>query len=226
MGDTATGSPVAEQKDSRAYTTLYAPYIHLILSLYSYAYSLPASQPPPYEKGHSTMAIVDINELFETLRGKIGRLVFRRLPDGRLVVSGAPLRRKKKGTPGQKAYRRTFKERTQFAKWAAKEYPVYARLAAERPMISAYNMALADSSHPPVIHRILRRDGRILVQASDDVLVAKVNVSVSDERGKLLEWLDAVRLEGDWWECIPQLEGRIAAHAWDIPGNQTRMELE
>ena len=55
-------------------------------------------------------------------------------------------------------------------------------------MISAYNMALSDISHPPVIHHIL-------VQASDEVLVAKVNVSVSDEHGRLLEWLEAVRLE-------------------------------
>jgi hypothetical protein len=171
------------------------------------------------------MAIVDLNDLFKTLRGKIGGLVFRRMPDGSIVVSGAPLRRKKKGTPGQKAYRRTFTERTQFAKWAAREYPVYARLAAERPMISAYNMALADSSHPPVIHRILRKDGRILVQASDDVMVEKVNVSVSDEHGKLLEWLEAVRLEGDWWEAVPRVEGRVAAQAWDIPGNRARLEL-
>jgi hypothetical protein len=172
------------------------------------------------------MAKVDFTEIFNSLRGKIGRLVFRRLPDGSIVVSSAPRGRKKKGTPGQKAYRRTFKERTQFAKWAAKEYPVYAQLAARRPMLSAYNMALSDSSHPPVIHRILRRDGRVLVQASDDVMVAKVNVSVSDEHGKLLEWLVAVRVEGEWWECTPRKEGRIAAYAWDIPGNRARLELE
>ena len=58
------------------------------------------------------------------------------------------------------------------------------------------------------------------------MLVAKVNVSVSDEKGKLLEWLEASRLEGDWWECIPSVEGKIAALAWDIPGNQARLELE
>lgn len=71
-------------------------------------------------------------------------------------------------------------------------------MAAKRPMITAYNLAMSDISHPPVIHRILRKVGRILVQASDGVMVAKVNVSVSDEHGKLLEWLEAVHLEGDW----------------------------
>jgi hypothetical protein len=57
------------------------------------------------------------------------------------------------------------------------------------------------------------------VQASDNLMVAKVNVSVSDEHGKLLEWLVAIRLE-----CVPQLEGRIAAHACHIPGNRARLE--
>ena len=172
------------------------------------------------------MAKADLNKLVNSLRGRVGDLVFRQMPDGSIVVSSAP-KKKRRSSKRQKAYRRgTFTQRTQWAKWAYKEYPVYARLAAERPMVTAYNMALADSSHPPVIHLILRKDGRILVQASDDVLVAKVNVSVSDEKGKLLEWLEASPLEGDWWECVPQLEGRIAALAWDIPGNQARLELE
>jgi hypothetical protein len=173
------------------------------------------------------MASVDITKLFKTLRGKIGGLVFRHMPDGSIVVSSAPQKRRRRSSKAQKAYRRgTFRDRTQWAKWAYKEYPIYARLAAKRPMITAYNLALSDISHPPVIHRILPRDGRILVQASDDVMVAKVNVSVSDEHGRLLEWLEAVRLEGDWWECVPRVEGKVAAQAWDIPGNRARLELE
>jgi hypothetical protein len=173
------------------------------------------------------MATVDISKLLKTLRGKIGGLVFRHMPDGTIVVSSAPKKGRRRSTKVQKAYRRgTFRDRTQWAKWAYKEYPIYARLAAERPMITAYNLAMSDISHPPVIHRILLRDGRILVQASDNVSVEKVNVSVSDEQGRLLEWLEATRLEGDWWEAVPQVEGKIAAQAWDIPGNQARLELE
>ena len=172
------------------------------------------------------MAKVDLNKLVKSLHGKVGDLVFRQMPDGSIVVSSAP-QKKRRSTKAQKAYRRgTFTDRTQWAKWAYKEYPIYARLAATRPMITAYNLAMADIAHPPVIHRILRRDGRVLVQASDEVLVEKVHVSVSDEHGKPLEYLEAVRLEGDWWECVPSVEGKIAARAWDIPGNQTHLELE
>ena len=67
------------------------------------------------------------------------------------------------------AYRKgTFKDRTQWAKWAYKHYPIYEELAAGLPMITAYNLAVKDIAHPPVIHRILRKEGRILSQASDD----------------------------------------------------------
>jgi hypothetical protein len=72
------------------------------------------------------------------------------------------------------AYRNgTFKDWTQWAQMAQHEYPVYAQLAAERPMITAYNMAISDAAHPPVIHEILRKDGRILVHASDEIMVAR-----------------------------------------------------
>ena len=174
------------------------------------------------------MAKVDLSKLFKNLRGKIGGPVFRRMPDGSIVVSSAPKYKKKGGTPAQKAYRNgTFKERTQWAKWAQHEYPIYAQLAAERPMVHAYNMAIADISHPPVIHRILRKDGRILVQASDDVMVDKVRVDIRDEQGKLLEAGDAHRLENDMWEYTPRLDGKqVVVRAFDIPGNSARMVLE
>lgn len=173
------------------------------------------------------MARVDLSKLFKSLRGRIGGMVFRRMPDGSIVVSGLPTYKKKKGTPAQKAYRQgTFRPRTQWANWAAKEYPIYAQLAAERPMVQAYNLAISDISHPPVIHRILRKDGHILVHASDEIMVAGVKVTVRDANGQLLEVGDASQVEKDWWQYTPQTEGRVSASAWDIPGNKVRMELE
>jgi hypothetical protein len=174
------------------------------------------------------MAKVDLSKLFKNLRGKIGGLVFRCMPDGSIVVSSAPTYKKKKGTPAQKAYRHgTFRERTQWAKWAQHEYPIYAQLAAERPMVHAYNMALSDISHPPVIHRVLRKEGRILVQASDDVMVHRVKVDIRDEQGRLLEWGEAVHLEGDMWEYTAKIEGKkLIVRAFDIPGNSACMVLE
>lgn len=176
------------------------------------------------------MAKVDLSKLFRNLRGRIGGLVFRRMPDGSTVVSITPKHKKKKGTPAQKEYRQgTFRERTQWAKWAQHEYPIYAQLAAERPMVHAYNLAIKDISHPPVIHRILCKDGRILVNAWDEIMVEGVRVTVRDEQGALLETGRASQVEQDWWEYTPQaqVEGRrISVTAWDIPGNRVRRELE
>jgi hypothetical protein len=109
---------------------------------------------------------------------------------------------------------------------AQHHYPIYAELAAGLPMITAYNLALKDISHPPVIHRILREDGRVLVNASDEILVAGVWVMIHDEQGKLVEAGDAVQQVKDWWEYMPKLEGRVSALAWDLPGNKAHMDLE
>ena len=175
------------------------------------------------------MAKVDLNNLIKSLRGKVGDLVFRQMPDGSIVVSSAP-KKKRRSSKRQKAYRRgTFTDRSQWAKWAYKEYPIYAELAAERPMITAYNLAMSDIAHPPVIHRIVRKDGRILVNASDEVKVEKVTISVQDTQGSILETGNASQVEKDWWEYTPQtqVEGRrITASAWDIPGNRARAVLE
>ena len=171
------------------------------------------------------MAKVDLNKLFKNLRGKIGDLVFRHMPDGSITVSGLP-RKRRKDSPAQKAHQSRFTEGSSFAKWAQHEYPIYAELAAERPMITAYNMAVKDFFNPPVIHRILRKDGHILVHAWDEIMVASVKVTISDGQGKPLEVGDAVQVEKDWWQYTPQAEGRVSASAWDIPGNRARLELE
>jgi hypothetical protein len=57
-------------------------------------------------------------------------------------------------------------------------------------------------------------------------MVSTVRVVVRDEQGKLLESGDALQFEKDWWEYAPQAEGRVSVSAWDLPGNQVRMELE
>ena len=92
--------------------------------------------------------------------------------------------------------------------------------------LTAYNIALSDRMMPPVIHRILVREGTILIQASDNVMVAKVEVQVLGEHGEVLERGEAVRLKGDWWEYILCYAGvTIIAAAWDLAGNVTKAEL-
>jgi hypothetical protein len=173
------------------------------------------------------MAKAKLNKLLEGLRGEIDGLIFREMPDGSIVVSRAPKRKKRKATPAQKAYRHgTFPDRVQWAKWAQHEYPIYAELADKLPMINAYNLAISDIAHPPVIHHIQRKGRRILVNASDEIQVAGVRVIVRNEKGKLLEAGDAKQVRKDWWEYIPKAKGGVSASAWDIPGNKVRMELE
>jgi hypothetical protein len=173
------------------------------------------------------MAIVTLNQMLDVIRGGVGKLVMRRRPDGTLILSGAPIYRKGKGSPKQKAHRQRVKEAAQYAKWADDVYPIYTKLAkGSEKWLSPYNVALSDWFHPPVIHRIEQRDGHILVQASDNILVTKVLVTVFDESGTILEGGDATRGEADTWQFASNKQGKtIVAEAWDLPGNVARLEL-
>jgi hypothetical protein len=187
--------------------------------------SLPGSNKL-FLKGTLTMAKATLSKLIESLRGKVGDFVFREMPNGSIVVSLAP-KKKQKASPGQQAYRHgVFTDRVAWAKWAYKNYPIYEELAADLPMINAYNLALKDISHPPVIHCVVRKGGRIRVHASDEIMVAGVQVTVRDEKGKRLETGDAKQVKKDWWEYVPRNKGRVTACARDLPGNKTRMELK
>jgi hypothetical protein len=94
-------------------------------------------------------------------------------------------------------------------------------------MKTAYNFALSDWFHSPVIHRIERREGCILVEATDNVMVSKVRVKVMDgPEGTVLEQGEAVKGKGDWWEFASQTQGgTILAEAWDLPGHVTQRSV-
>ncbi len=167
-------------------------------------------------------------------RGKIGNLIFRQMPNGTIVVSAAPAkltgrqkkRAKLKRSEKQKGHNSRFKEATIYARYAARVHPVYAELAAVTPMKTAYNIALSDWFNPPVIDCVERAGGCIRVQASDAVMVTRVQVTVLDQDGGVLEKGEAVRGEGDWWEFASQAEGKkILVEAWDLQGNMTRFVL-
>ena len=70
----------------------------------------------------------------------------------------------------------------------------YAQLAAGT-VKSPYNWALSDWFNPPVIHGIQRMGNLIRVEASDNVLVAKVRVTILDAEGKILEQGEAVQAD-------------------------------
>jgi hypothetical protein len=176
------------------------------------------------------MTQVILNGTIKGLRGRIGNLIFRQMPDGTTVVSGAQpkktgrekKRAKLKRSPKQQAHNSRFQEAAAYARAAARIHPVYAELAAVTPMKTAYNFAVSDWWHAPEIHRIERKHGGILVEASDNILVTRVRVTVLDQDGGVLERGEAVRGEGDWWEFASQAEGaKVIAEAWDLPKNVT-----
>jgi hypothetical protein len=172
------------------------------------------------------MAKVSLSKYLKSLRGKVGDFVFRLMPDGSTVVNSLS-KKKRRSSPAQKTYRHEiFPGRIQWAKWAYKHYPIYAELAADLPMVNAYNLAIKDISHPPVIYRVLQEDGRLLINAWDEIQVASVIVRIHDAQGQLLEAGEARQTQKDWWEYTPTAAGRISVSAYDLPGNKAFLELE
>jgi hypothetical protein len=172
------------------------------------------------------MAKVTMNQLIKLLQGRVGGAVFRQMPDGTIILSGAPRPNKRKATKKQKEHRERFSMAAKDARWLAGQYPIYAELA-KGTWKSAYNFALADWWHAPVIHQIKRQKGQILVKATDNIGVARVQVTIRDERGKKLESGEATRDSGNWWKYKTQTKGgSILAEAWDLPENVTSLVLE
>lgn len=172
------------------------------------------------------MAKVRNNLLMSGLSGSIGNLVIRQMPDGGTWVSKAPDFSSRKFSKGQLAHQSRFQEAVAYARHAAKTQPIYAQLAAGT-IKSAYNFALSDWFNPPVIHRIESKNGHIRVQASDNVLVTRVNVTILDHQGKVLELGEAIEAKELWWEYVSAAAGKtIVIEARDLAGNVTRAEAE
>ena len=175
------------------------------------------------------MPRVTFEGLVRGIRGKVGDLIYRLMPDGTTVVSRVSGKKRRRFSQKQKAHQSRFSESAAYAQEAAEDEPIYAELAAATVMRTAYNFALSDWWHAPVIHRIQRHEGRILVEATDNVMVARVQVTVLDGEGNVLEKGDAAKGTGDWWEFPYRSEAegkKIVAQAWDLPRNLAEFVLE
>ena len=175
------------------------------------------------------------NGSIQGFSGKIGNLIFRTLPDGTTIVSAAPpkkSRRQKKRarlkrSAAQNAHIDHFRDGTFYAKQAARLLPVYQERADATPTLTAYNHALRDWFRPPLIGCLAQEEGYILVEATDDVLVTGVRVTILDAAGCVLAAGDAVRTDGDWWEFVTPLVGKaVVAEARDLPGHVRQLVLE
>ena len=170
------------------------------------------------------MARVKNNLITEGLSGRVGkRLVFRQLRDGSTVLCTAPDFSNRVFSEEQLTHQSRFQKASAYAKVAAKTQPLYVHVA-EQTGQPAYNIALSDWFHAPVIREITRLADRIHVDARDNVLVTKVVITISGEQGQNLKQGEAVRIDGAGWEytaSIPE-EGTILVEAFDLAGNVAR----
>lgn len=172
------------------------------------------------------MAKIKRNDLIlYGLSGRLGNLVFSQIPDGSTRVSVAPSYRGRKRTPGEQANQNRFKNTSTWAKAALRDYPIYAELAKDMPTIKAYNLALSDCVHSPVIHCVERKEGVIRVRASDNIFVEGVYVWIRDENGSELEGGEATRVNTEWWEFASTRVGIVEVEAIDLPCNKTKATL-
>ena len=172
------------------------------------------------------MAKVIDNVLVRGLSGKLGdQVVIRRLRDGRTIVCAKPDFSNRKLSKGQKSHHKRFQAAAAYAREASRTNPIYAQLA-EGTMKNAYNVALGDWFHAPVVHRIELRGKAIRIEVTDDVMVASVQVMILDKKGNVVEKGEAVRKKGDWWEYAPGADGQVVVEARDMAGNVGRGELE
>jgi hypothetical protein len=94
-------------------------------------------------------------------------------------------------------------------------------------MRNAYNFAVSDWFHPPEIHRVVRRGKHIRVEATDNIPVARVRVTILDEDDKVLEKGECTKGRGNWRTFTPTVKGHaILAEAWDLPRNVAKFVLK
>jgi len=174
------------------------------------------------------MAKIHKNSILQGIRGTLGDVVIRQMRDGSIRVNVKPARKQHTFNQEQKGCQDRMRLAVAYAK-AAKTDPFYEGLALETGR-DAYHVALSDSLKSPVIHAIERRDGRVHVTASDDVVVTRVQVSILDREGNLLEQGYAAQPDPindpERWEYASSAEGTIEATAWDLAYNQTSAVLQ
>ena len=171
------------------------------------------------------MAKLKRTSLVSGFSGKVGNVVFRQRKDGTTILSTPPDFSNRVFSEGQLHTQSRFQQASAYAKVAARAEPLYAALAQNTPF-NAYNLAVSDWFHAPVIHEVARYPGRIRIDASDNVLVTKVVITISDERGQTLEQGEAKLINDAWWEYATTAPGeaKITVEAFDLAGNLTRQE--
>ena len=175
------------------------------------------------------MAKAKLNPVLQTLVGALGDVVFKR--NG--VVSKRPVFKNRVFTPAQRQNQSRFKQGTFYVKVAKEDSVIWEayRKAARGERGPATAIAMSDFFNPPRVDRIDvngydgSAGGTILVHASDDFGVIRVEVTVSDGEGNMVEQGEAVQGSRSVWRytstvaVTPGTTLHIDATAYDRPGH-------
>src|SRR5687768_34622 len=70
------------------------------------------------------------------------------------------------------------------------------------------HFALSAWWHAPVIHRSDLRKGYIRVEPTDNIMVARVQVTSRNGQGQVIEKGEATQGKGNWWKFKPHVNGK------------------
>ena len=182
------------------------------------------------------MAKIKGNHVMQNVRGMIGKQIVFKERLGTPYVAGPPnVKENRKVSDEEKGNQNRFGEAVEFGKYAVKNPDLkkeYAALAKKGQ--SAYNVAVSDARIPPKINSLLthgysgQAGSCILVQATDNVKVKSVQISIYDSSMLLIEQGEAADNDDNinWIYAatisVEHIAGyKIVASAYDISGNVT-----
>jgi hypothetical protein len=178
------------------------------------------------------------NVVTHGLSGKVGDLLVFRQVKGQTIVSNAP-KVSKKLSEKQQAQRRRFSRAVIYAKAATgrpESKEIYDALAARKGR-TPFTVAVADFLNAPEIrnldlsHYTGQAGDAIRVEVSDDAIVKRITVSITNADGSLVEEGDAQSdASGHVWtytatQANANLAGdKIVVTVHDLPDNITQKE--
>jgi hypothetical protein len=185
------------------------------------------------------MAKVADNIIVKGIRGMLGdMLVFRQL-NGQTIVSAKP-KKPVTRTPKQQEGQERFRRAVAYAK-ASMGNPQLKELYASRisaRCTSAHQVAIADYLNAPRIETIdashYKREAgsAIAINATDDFMVASVQVTIHTADGEVIESGSAAKGTDDRWiyttiqHHIGYTNCQITVTASDLPGNTTETTIQ
>jgi hypothetical protein len=175
------------------------------------------------------------------LSGMLGEIISIRKVGGRVIITNRPKRKMGKQSNKQRAYHEKFREASRYAslQMAQEETRVLYTNGITTRKRSVYLVAMSDYFNAPHVNYFDALNYRgvigdpIRVNASDDFMVAKVKITITNAAGVVIEEGEALphAMRVHLWEYTatatnPSLAGTtIRAVAYDRPGNKGEGEV-